>query len=254
MTRHPDRWSHPRPVPEYVGTAWPISQQLPQSPGHYSNSLYQTPPRSSRSETSSGDRPRKTRRLCYQGYEESPIYHRSHDPRSSRDAHLINSTPIMLALESKGTSSHVRASPDRRQRPRPSVEASPRRTVMTRHPPNRAIITQAGSWCENSPERYQMLPDECLFDDDALEADPAWDAPPRCPSPPSYRLATPDLAPMCTDSEFCTCCNHEPIGWVGWHKPRREKLEAQGKSGTHALVVSWLIPHSSRCDELYCRH
>ncbi|KAL2211441.1 hypothetical protein CC79DRAFT_201910 [Sarocladium strictum] len=256
MTRHPNHWSHPRPVTGYVGGAWPVSHHLPSSPSElYSYTHNFTRPRSSRSEISYGVRPRKSRRIHYQQYEETPPHHRSHDATLSRGASSLKgaSPPRSFQPGPADSSRHVHASADRRPRAQPNVGASPRRTATSRHPQTRAITTQAGSWCEEFPQRYQMLPDECLFDDDDPEFDPAWDVPPRCPSPPGYRLATPDLAPLCTDTEFCTCCNHDSIGPVAWHGRRREKLEAQGKYGAHALAVSLLIPYSSRCDDLYRR-
>lgn len=49
-------------------------------------------------------------------------------------------------------------------------------------------------------------------------------------TPQGFRLPTPELAPMCTEYEFCTCCEHGDeearINEV-WYLARRAKMDAQ---------------------------
>ena len=112
---------------------------------------------------------------------------------------------------------------DRRSHGGLSPPVSPTRKPVRHH----ADLAGIGSWCETNHQDSHSN---------------SRQIPPRAPSPPMFdldlpsspelgRLPTPDIGPLSTHYQFCSCCedNHDRITDT-WHMTGRSKMDAQCKS------------------------
>jgi hypothetical protein len=206
-----------------------------------------------RSEASSVDRPSKSRRLRYLMDDAPPIWEQSHDQRSAYGTTSLRglpSTPPSSQGSQRSSKDTHRINSSRSQGPIPRPNRQPEPVGAHRLPSSRGLIMEAGSWCEDRPERHQDMVDDFLLYDEDINARRGM---PHCPSPLGRRLATPELAPLCTDFEFCSCCNYDRIACSDRSSRRRAKLDAQGMS---VMIPHWptpLTPLSRRSHELHRR-
>ncbi|KAH6877156.1 hypothetical protein B0T10DRAFT_194325 [Thelonectria olida] len=91
-------------------------------------------------------------------------------------------------------------------------------------------VAMTGSWCDQTATDKIEHPPE-LMDSPKYFWGNDW----RPPTPTEERLPTPDLPPLCTHYEFCTCCRNEKdkineedrINEV-WYIASRAKMDDQG--------------------------
>lgn len=179
---------------------------------------------------SPSERPRKSRRLKYpldDGMNLGPAGHWPRDPKHS--PRTPNSLSCFPPTPPSSCGS-LRLSKSARNDLHSATHVSEPRSrggAAQQFPSSKGSVSEAGSWCGLSPIRNRVIPDFVLFDDDSDNGRSRRHLP-RCPSPPVDRMATPDLAPLCTDFEFCSCCAHDKMISWGCRSQRRTKLESQG--------------------------
>lgn len=128
------------------------------------------------------------------------------------------------------------------------------RSIMERRPPSSpeasrkkqrstgSDISHAGSWCHELPEPDLDLSGDLMGGHFSTNF---AGRPPTVPSPPGFRLPTPDIAPLCTDIEFCLCCDagNRDVDAINdtWALRRKSKMDSQRKSN-HSGLACVVIP------------